>query len=271
MIRGFYNAAAGMIAQQRKQELLSNNIANANTPGFKADAASLRSFPNMLLQQMNSTGFGPSRAGQTVGMLSTGVYLQETIPDFKQGDIKETGVKTDLALLQGNVPVDAATGKPGALFFVVNVNGEERLTRNGHFTVDADGRLTTADGHTVLNTAGSPITVRSQNFTVTREGRVLENGRDAGQIDIAFVDNPNRLVKEGNGLFRSEDAVVTAAGNANISYSLSQGFVERSTVDVEQTMADMMNAYRTFEANQRVLQSYDRSMEKMVNEVGRIG
>ncbi|MFC0187024.1 flagellar hook-basal body protein [Fictibacillus aquaticus] len=271
MIRGFYNAAAGMLAQQRKQELLSNNIANANTPGFKADSASLRAFPNMLLQQMNNTTFGSGRAGQTVGTLSTGVYLQETIPDFRQGDIRETGIKTDFALLQGTVPVNEETGKAGALFFVVNVNGEDRLTRNGHFTVDADGRLTTADGHTVLNTEGDPITVSGQNFSVTRDGRVLDNGRDAGQINVAFVENPDRLAKEGNGLFRAEGPITSAIGNGNISYGMQQGFLERSTVDVEQNMADMMNAYRSFEANQRVLQSYDRSLEKTVNEVGRIG
>ncbi|WP_144696989.1 flagellar hook-basal body protein [Fictibacillus phosphorivorans] len=276
MLRGFYNAAAGMLAQQRKQEILTNNMANANTPGYKADNASLRTFPTMLLQHMGETENGkklPNNYPIGPAALSTGVYVQETTPNFLQGDMRETGIKTDMALLQGQVPVDPETGKPGGLFFRLNVNGEERFTRNGHFSVDAEGSLVTPEGYYVLGTDGNPITVRSDNFTVNKDGMVLDNGAVAGQIDVAYITNPNDLVKEGTGLFRLDGNgnAPSALGNPNITYNVQQGFVERSNVNTEQTMTEMLTAYRAFEANQKVLQAYDRTMEKASNEIGRIG
>ncbi|MBD7965030.1 flagellar hook-basal body protein [Fictibacillus norfolkensis] len=277
MLRGFYNAAAGMLAQQRKQEILTNNMANANTPGYKADNASLRTFPTMLLQHMGETEMNgkklPNNYPIGPGALSTGVYVQETTPNFLQGDMRETGIKTDMALLQGQVPLDPETGKPGGLFFRLNVNGEERYTRNGHFSVDAEGSLVTPEGYYVLGTDGNPITVRSDNFTVNKDGSVIDNGTVAGQIDVAYITNPNNLVKEGTGLFRLDGNgnAPSALGNPNVTYNVQQGFVERSNVNTEQTMTEMLTAYRAFEANQKVLQAYDRTMEKASNEIGRIG
>jgi flagellar basal-body rod protein FlgF len=273
VLRGFYNAAAGMLAQQRKQEILTNNMANANTPGYKADNVSLRTFPTMLLQHMGQTEINGNKIpnNHPVGILSTGVYVQETTPNFMQGDLRETGIKTDVALLQGQVPADPETGLPGGLFFRLNVNGQERFTRNGHFSVDADGSLVTPEGHYVLGTDGERITVTSDNFTVNKDGQVIDNGAVAGQIDVAYVANPNNLVKEGTGLFRLDGEAASAIGNPAITYNLQQGFVERSNVNTEQTMTEMLTAYRAFEANQKVLQAYDRTMEKAANEIGRIG
>ncbi|MCT8140135.1 flagellar hook-basal body protein [Anaerobacillus sp. CMMVII] len=274
MIRGFYTSAAGMIAQQRRQEMLTNNLANADTPGYRADDASLRAFPNLLIQAM---GVDNRPQGKTthVGELSTGVYLQERTLNFRQGDLHETGNRTDIALLQGVVPLNEETGRPGALLFSVeNQTGEVRYTRNGNFTVDGQGYLTTSEGFYVLDPSGNRLNVGNDDFKLTQEGFLVnENGTNFAQINVAFVANPNQLVKEGNGLLRYEggQAVLSANGNANISYQLNQGFIERANVDTAQTMTDMMTAFRAFEANQRVLQAYDRSMEKAVNEIGRIG
>lgn len=274
MIRGFYTSAAGMIAQQRRQEMLTNNLANANTPGYRADDASLRAFPNMLIHAMGVDN-RPLGKSHRVGELSTGVYLQEQTPNFRQGDVHETGNSTDLALLQGVVPVNEESGHPGALFFTIeNQAGEIRYTRNGNFTIDGQGFLTTSEGYYVLTDQGGRINVGNEDFQISREG-IISNGAGAnlGQINVAFVQDPNQLVKEGNGLLRYEggQAVTSAIGNGNIAYQLQQGFIERSNVDTAQTMTDMMTAYRAFEANQKVLQAYDRSMERAVNEIGRIG
>ncbi|OIJ11720.1 flagellar biosynthesis protein FlgC [Anaerobacillus alkalilacustris] len=273
MIRGFYTSAAGMIAQQRRQEMLTNNLANANTPGFKADDASLRSFPNMLVKAMGGDN-RPLGNSHHVGELSTGVYLQEKTLNFRQGDIHETNNSTDIALFQGVVPVNEETGRPGALFFTVeNNNGDTRYTRNGSFTVDGQGFLTTGEGFYVLDNNGDRIQVANEDFRVSREGIIFNDVGEITQLNVAFVENPNLLVKEGNGLLRyeGEEPVGTAVGNGAITYQLQQGFIERSNVDATQTMTDMMTAFRAFEANQRVLQAYDRSMEKAANEIGRIG
>jgi flagellar basal-body rod protein FlgG len=268
MLRGMYGAAAGMIAQQQRQEMLTNNLANANTPGFKAEQASLRSFPNMLIKAMNENGVS------IIGELATGVYLQERMPNFRQGDLMETGNNTDIALLQGVMPA-TESGRPGALFYTVqNENGELRYSRNSNFTIDGAEFLTSSTGQYILNTNGERIEVANGEFRVTEQGLVInEAGQQIAQINVVYAEDPMLLVKEGDGLLRFEGDgdLPTVVGNNEITYQLQQGFLERSNVDASQMMTEMMNAYRSFEANQRILQAYDQSMEKAVNEIGRIG
>ncbi|MGO4890228.1 flagellar hook-basal body protein [Anaerobacillus sp. MEB173] len=271
MLRGLYTSAAGMISQQRRQEMLTNNLANANTPGFKADQTTLRSFPNMLINEMSNAKKLPG--SNPIGSLSTGVYMQEAIPKFLQGDMQETGNRTDIALLQGLVPINDE-GQQGMLLYAIQAeNGETRYTRNGNFTIDGQGMLVTNDGHYVLGQNGQRIAVGSEDFSVNELGLITTAQGVAGQLNVVFAEDPTNLVKEGSGLFRLEggQALPTAIGNPNITYQLKQGFIERSNVDLNDTMTDMMTAFRAFEANQKVLQAYDRSLEKAVNEVGRIG
>ncbi|MCC3356188.1 flagellar hook-basal body protein [Bacillus sp. REN16] len=278
MLRGFYSAAAGMLAQQRRTEMLTNNIANANTPGYKVDQGSLRAFPEMLMQRLEGVqspakNGGNLRTASSIGGLNTGVYMQEMIPLFKQGDLRETGLLTDVALVNGNLPINAETNKPGSLFFTVqNTNGDVRYTRNGNFTVDPAGFLTTNEGFYVLNENGNRIALENDQFDVSADGSILVNGQAQSRLGIAFSEDPLNLIKEGNGLYRSNDGadLPNAAANPEVSYSLKQGFLEGSNVDVTQAMTEMMTAYRTFEANQKVLQAYDKSMDKAVNEIGRL-
>lgn len=267
MLRGFYTAASGMIAQQRRQEALSNNIANVNTPGYKADQPTLRAFPEMLMKQMGSTEL-PTEQGfnvpgnKTIGTLNTGVYVQELIPKFVQGDVRETGISTDFALLNGALPDEA-----GGLFFTVqNAAGEQRYTRNGNFTVDGQGFLVTNQGYYVLNQAGNPIQTNGQDFTVTQDGNIQVDGQNI-PLGISYTADATQMAKEGNGLFNGEAGAVPAG----TTFTVKQGFLEKSNVDSLQAMTQMMEAYRSFETNQRVLKAYDESMSKAVNQVGRLG
>ncbi|OLO42310.1 flagellar biosynthesis protein FlgC [Alkalihalophilus pseudofirmus] len=273
MLRGIYGSAAAMIAQQQRQEMLTNNLANVNTPGFKADQASLRSFPNMLIQAMDTSNLKPGTS-HYVGSLATGSYLQERTPNFLQGDLQQTDNNTDLALLQGTVPVNE-DGRQGALFFTTqNGDSEVRYTRNGNLAVNGQGFLVNSQGFYMLNTAGQPIQVGNEGFRVDREGFVFtDDDVPVGQMQVVLAEDPMLLVKEGDGLLRLTEggALPTAIGNGQVTYQIQQGFIERSNVDSSQTMTEMMSAYRSFEANQKVLQAYDRSLEKAVNEVGRIG
>lgn len=268
MLRGLYTAASGMLTQQRQQEALSNNIANANTPGYKADQTTIRAFPELLLQQTGSSNIPTTQGGvnfplnQTIGSINTGVYVQETVPNFSQGDVVETGLLTDVAIIQGQVP-----DENGFLFFAVqNEAGEERLTRNGNFTVDGEGSLVTNQGYYVLDADGNPIQTNGLDYTITPEGFVQADG-GAVPLGIRYVPESNELVKEGNDLFAGESEDIP--GEA--TFSLQQGALEQSNVNTMQTMADMMNAYRLFETNQRVLRAYDESLGKSVSEIGRLG
>src|SRR3954449_1922827 len=104
MLRGFYTAASGMLTQQRKTEMLANNMANVNTPGFKADQSAVRAFPEMLLQRMEPGSGMAAPVSRTIGSLNTGVYMQEAMPKFRQGDLKETELNTDIAILDVGLP-----------------------------------------------------------------------------------------------------------------------------------------------------------------------
>ncbi|MCV9886665.1 flagellar hook-basal body protein [Metabacillus halosaccharovorans] len=279
MLRGLYTATAGMLTQQRRTEMLSNNMANANTAGYKADQSTIRAFPEMLLQRMENktlpTGNGINVPGmQTIGSLNTGSYVQEIKSPFLQGGLKETGLVTDVALVEENVPLNPETNVKGSLFFVVqNQAGEERYTRNGHFTLDNNGLLF-SDGNPVLSTTGQPISIQSGEFNVTENGDVYVSGdpEPVAQIDVRFAADVRNLVKDGNGIYRTSDgqALPTAINNGDIQYNLKQKSLENSTVDIGRTYTDMMTAYRSFEANQKVLQAYDKSMEKAANEIGRL-
>ncbi|MFB6466205.1 flagellar hook-basal body protein [Cytobacillus sp. Hz8] len=278
MFRGFYTVASGMLAQQRKTEMLSNNMAGANTPGFKADQASLRAFPAMLLNRIDQKTI-PTESGlnlpvnNRVGALNTGVYMQEAIPKFIQGDPRETGLNTDLALIDINMPVNRENGQKGSVFFTVEgADGKPHYTRNGNFTLDGLGFLTTASGQYVLDDQGNRIQLSSENFKVNDTGLVTDETGARARIGIGYSDNPLELIKEGDGLYRTEDgtALNSAYNTEGIQFKTQQGFLEDSNVDINQTMTDMLSSYRAFEANQKVLQAYDRSMEKAANEIGKL-
>lgn len=278
MFKGFYTVATGMVAQQRKTEILTNNMANANTPGFKADQSTIRSFPDMLMSAVSSTtvptenGFALKQL-KTVGELNAGVYLQETLADHMQGSIYSTGLSTDIALIDGNLPVDEASGNTGAIFFRLE-NGEgESYTRNGNFTLDGQGNLVNPSGHYVLADTGERIELTSDNFQITQEGAVMdENGQQVAMLGISFSANPDVLVKRDNGLYNTIDNenLPSAYGQAGLTFTMQQSYLEGSNVDASRSMTELMTAYRAFEANQKVLTAYDRSMEKAVTEIGRV-
>lgn len=284
MFRGLYTATSGMLAHNRKQQILTNNLANANTPGFKQDQTVLRAFPDQLIHAMES-GKLSSNGGRLpgsstpIGQLNTGVYSQEGIPSFSQGLLKETGNSTDLSLMDELLPENPQTQQKGSLVFAAESDsGQIRYTKNGQFSVGEDGLLKTSDGNNVLNQNMEPIRVDSANFTVAENGQVtLQSGNAAGGLWIGYTENPEQFVKEGHGLLRWEGTPQTALRSIedvpllnNTNSFVKQGFLEQSNVDLTQTMTEMMATYRGFETNQKVLQAYDRSMEKAANEIGRV-
>jgi flagellar basal-body rod protein FlgF len=275
MFRGLYTATSGMMAHNRQQQILTNNLANANTPGFKQDQTVMRAFPAQLIKAMEKGNTGQP----SIGTLNTGVYTQEGIPSFTQGALKQTGNTTDFSLLSESLPIDPATQQKGTLLFAVRQdNNEIRYTQNGQFTVDQGGFLTTAEGRNVLNQNLQPIKVDSKEFTVQDNGQVvLQDGTATNRLWLGYTAEPQQLVKEGQGLLRwggnpqgTPQSVEQVGLLNNAGPLVKQGFVEQSNVDLTQTMTEMMNTYRGFEANQKVIQAYDRSMEKTVNEIGRI-
>lgn len=296
MLRGLYTAASGMMAQQRVHDTVTNNIANLNTPGYKQVNAVERSFPEMLVSLM---GADHKPTGK-LGRLSTGVFAEESLPQFMQGDVIETKSATDFALVADLQANDPATGKPiafdangravlpngdvvykpQAFFTVQNAAGETRYTRDGKFTVNADGELLSSTGAKVLGTDNKPIklTAPITSLHVNDQGKWFDSTtglevRGISPVQITRIENPNLLLREGDGNFKftnTADEVNASPMTAADAFQIRQGYVERSNVDATQAAIDMMAAARAYEANQKIIQYYDRSLEKAVNEVGRI-
>lgn len=271
MFKGFYTAASGMLTQQRKTEMLTNNVANSNTPGFKADRSSIRTFPELLQKSVEKSLSGATKKTE-IGSLATGVYMQEAIPNFVQGDMKDTGLKTDIALIDINVPGNEEN-KNGSIFFnVQNAEGDIHYTRNGNFTLDGQGFLTTSNGYNVLDENNNAIQLSNENFTVSDDGVITGSDGETFRLGISYTDNPQGLIKEGNGLYQQAEgeALDNAYTAAGVNFQINQGYLETSNVDASKSMTEMMTAYRSFEANQKILQAYDQSMEKAANEIGKV-
>ncbi len=286
MIRGLYSAASGMFSLERKQEALANNLANAQTPGYKKDDTVLRSFPNMLLQRVrdfnqygNISNDGIPQQNMPIGALSNGVYAQERIPSFAQGTLVETNQPLDVAIEDQNIPLQNINGrvvKPAAFFAVELPDGSTGYTRNGKWDLDANGNLVTSDGYRVVGADHRPIQITDSiskgDLEINSEGWIMAKGtQSVGQIAMVVVQNPNDLRRIGGNTFKSDNplAFIQDAGGNNPGIALHQGFIEQSNVDPGQTMADMMATVRGYEANQKVINAYDQSLQQL-NSVGKI-
>jgi flagellar basal-body rod protein FlgF len=292
MLRGLDSAASGMFALERRQEALANNLANSQTPGFKKDDTTLRAFPKLVLERIrdfNQNGAAPipgmpTLPGQAmVGELYNGVYEQESIPNFEQGTLVQTDNPLDLAIEDQGIPAQTVNGrqvKPEALFAVQLPDGTVGYTRNGKFDLDAQGNMVTAEGYRLLGANQQPVTITGSidkaDLSIDADGRMIAFPNDpaktriAGQIGIAVAQNPGDLRRGGGNVYLSTNPLPIQPVNGNSSgITLHQGFIEQSNVAPGQTMTDMMNTVRGYEANQKVIGTYDTSLQQLFS-VGKI-
>jgi flagellar basal-body rod protein FlgF len=227
MDRGLYIAASGMLAEQIRQDQIANDLANASTPGYKADRTSQRTFNDLLLRS--------SVTGATVGPQSTAVQVDKIVTDFSSQPVKDTGEPLDFAIV-------------GDGFFAVQTPQGTRYTRNGQFELDAQGRLTTAAGNPVLDASGRTIT--ATNGTV-----------DPRRLGVVALNNP---VKQGDSLVNGAPAGAAAG-------TVRGGALEASGANAAQSMVDMIDSMRAFEAGQKVIQAIDDTLGKAAQQVGSTG
>lgn len=291
MLRGLYTAAAGMVTQQRRHDTATQNIANLKTTGYKQVDSVSHAFPDVLISAMSNGTIKP------VGHLNTGVFAEQSISQYLQGDIIESGKTTDFALSTDLQVADPTTGKniafdgsgkyvspegeviyrPQAFFTVQDNDGNNLYTRNGSFTVSPTGELLSAGGFKVLGSNGRPLvlTGSQDNLTVDEQGNLIDpqTGRPSGtKIGISVITKPQELIRDGNGVFHADDVQAADIRYANGTDNLQvrQRYLESSNVDVTQVTVDLNAAYRAYEANQKVIQFYDSTLQKAVTEVGRV-
>lgn len=256
MIRGLYTSGWSMLAIQKKMDIVSNNIANVNTAGFKKDTMVFESFPDLLTKRINDTASNLNPSG-IIGGMRLGSDVGEVYTYFNQGQLTSTGSKMDMAIRDSD----------SAFFSVLvpdaNGNQKEYYTRDGSFIISAGNKLTTKDGYAVEGQNG-PIVLDGGDFSVETDGRITQNGQVVDKLLIKQFSDTKTLRKFGDNLLESTEGTQTA----DFTGTVQQGFLEQSNVNVVREMVDMITVMRSYEANQKVLQAQDSTLDKAVNEVG---
>ena len=255
MIRGLYTAISGLITQEAKMDVITNNMSNVNTVGFKGDELKIKKFEDVLLQSYDRIN-GKQTQKTTIGSISLGSRIDETTTSFEQGAMQDTGKKTDFAL-------------DGSGFFtVLKDNGtstQKYYTRDGHFNVNSKGNLVTYTGDSVLDSSGNTINVGSNKFSSDENGNItIVNSGNSVKLGVVDFNTTKNLIKSGDNLYTTNE--ITKASSAVVR----QNSLEKSNVNVIGQMIEMMNTMRTFETNQKIVQALDQTLGKAVNEVGTV-
>jgi len=256
MIRGLYTSGWSMRALNKKMDVISNNLANVNTAGFKKDTVVFEAFPEVLTRRIKDMRSNSNPSGR-LGTMELGSDIGEVFTYYMQGHLDKTDNIFDMAIKNSD-----------NAFFTVEVpdadgNITQCYTRDGQFTIDSDGRLVTKEGYVVAGNEGS-IFLDNGEFTVEEDGIVIQDGMVAGRLLIKEFEDPQELRKYGHNLA----IAAVQAEEREFSGVVVQGFTEQSNVNIIQEMVDMITVMRSYEANQKVLQAQDGTLEKAVNEVG---
>lgn len=266
MVKGLYTAHTGMVNEQNRLDVLSNNLANAGTTAYKKEGTTSRAFADELAIKIKDTSdYGIPKG---LGTINLGVKIGETYTDYTQGGFRVTDKKTDLALDGEGFFVISFTDKAG--------NTSAKLTRDGAFTLTRDGYLVTKDGDYVLNQNGAqnmnPGTGNyvqinpNLDFTVMSDGTIIQNNQVVGRIGVVDVADYNYIAKYGENMYDIVAGGQVEASDANVE----QGVLEVSNVNVVSEMVEMITITRAYEANQKIIQTIDTTLEKAVNSVGKV-
>ena len=259
MFRSLYTSVSSLIAMENKQNVITNNMANANTNGFKSDNMITKSFDEVLLTTREETLSGSS-VRKDLGTISLGVDIDEISTKFTQGLLKETSKTTDFAI-------------DGRGFFVVErgtATGTENVyTRDGNFRIGMDGTLMTTTGDRVLGTnlttgQVEPIFVGDNKFVLDTNNVIQVEGFANYEMLTADFQDYNSLTKVGDNYYTGENPMT------NTNVWINQGYIEGSNVDLTTEMVNMMTTMREFETNQKMVQIIDDTMSKAATEIGRI-
>jgi flagellar basal-body rod protein FlgG len=258
MLRGLYTAWTGMVNEQKRLDVVSNNMANSDSIGYKDERVSSQAFNQVLAIKIRDGS--AAYHNESIGKMSLGVKVGEVYTDYSQGSVRETGGTYDLAL-------------SGNGFFTVNVtdkSGEThtRYTRNGQFHLTKDGLLVDADGNAVQGQGGDiNIDPSAKSVTISADGTITADGKVIDTLKIVDFEDYDYLEKYGDTMYEPVDGATTKDAAAEVL----QGYTEQSNVNVVKEMVDMITITRAYEANQKLIKSYDSMLDSAVNQVGKLG
>lgn len=276
-MRELWVPLSGAIAQQRNVETIANNVANANTPGFKKEQVVFKEYlaaieKNDAAVDLPQKEWKPEDFYRSYNAEDAFVKVDGAYTLHEQGQLSPTGNAFDNAL-----------NGPG-FFEVLTPNGV-RFTRKGNLSINNDGKLVTDQGFLLLSKSPPPsadasgkiiltappesraITVGNNKFSITLEGEVFSGANKAADLSLIEFNDVHALKKEGNSLFINPDQKNVKIGE--LKTSVHQGFVEQSNVNAVSEMSALINANRNFESIQRVIKTYDTMSGKAVNEISK--
>jgi len=248
MSNAVYQATAGAVIQQYRLDILSNNLANVNTVGFKEDRAH---FELLETEAMNPPGSDadvlPSLGPVLSGDPSLAYYI-----NFSQGPLRHTGNPLDLAI-------------EGDGFFNIQTPDGVHYSRKGSFVLGENGMLVTPEGYPVLGQNGS-IQLEGGTITISGDGSIQVDGSTVDTLSVTNFSDSQNLEKSGESLFIALDN--GASGTPAENFKMKQGYVELANVDPVRGMVEMIEALRVFEAYQKMLETLDTVDSQAVGDVG---
>jgi len=247
---GLYLSAMGVLANSQRQDVIANNLANAETVGFKKDLA--------LFKEQRTEAQLRGRAHQSNDLLEPlggGLVPSGTTLDLSQGPIENTSNPLDVAIV-------------GDGYFAVR-NGENlMLTRAGRFQVDRNGVLATDAGHPVLSEKMTSITISPGAVNIGKDGIITQNGQTVGRLGVFSVSDPKLLAKRGANLMSYPDIERSLKAS---DAQLRNEALEQANCEPTTELAALMDAQRQLEANANMIRYQDQMLSRLVNDVAKIG
>ncbi len=251
MLRGLYTSYTGMLNEQYRMDIMSNSLANVNTVGFKKEGSTSQAYADVMAVKIKDWTETPNTP-KKLGNMSLGVKIGETYTDFSQGSFRTTENTYDLAI----------GGKGFFNIEFTNKAGETstKYTRDGGFTITKDGYLVTKDGDYVLGENGRIQLSTTAGATVfDRDGNMYQDDRLVASLKITDFEDTNYLTHYGETMW---DAMEGAVEKEPENTEIFQGFLEMSNASVVKEMVNMITISRQYESNQKMLTTFDETLEK---------
>ena len=284
MLKGLYTAYTGMINEQHRMDVMTNNLANADTNGYKKEGATSQAFDNVLaykIKDLSEAGNLPKLISRTkaidenevnneanpdylqnrvrkVGM-NLGVKVGENYVDYSEGPIKETGNTFDLAISDRGFFAIEYTNKAGETSI--------KYTRDGNFTMNLQGYLMTQDGDYVLDEDGRRIRMDTAlDVSIDRNGTITQDGGYVATIGLTDFEDYDYLERFGENFFEP----IEGATEIETESQIYSGYLELSNISMVTEMVNMIAIQRHYESNQRVITTMDETLDIAVNQLGKL-
>lgn len=257
MVKGLYTAYTAMVNEQNRMDVLTNNLANVDTNGFKKEGATSQAFNDVLAYKIKDTSEA-YRLAKGIGVANLGVKVGENYTDYSQGSFKVTGNTFDCAIAGEGFYTIQFTNKAGETSL--------KYTRDGAFTLNKEGYLVTKDGDYVMGEGGRIKLDPTQDTTIDAMGRITQNGMILGTIKITDFEDYNYLEHYGENYYQP----VAGATQKEPDVLIRSGYIETSNVQVVQEMVEMIATSRQYESNQKLIQTFDSTLQIAANQLGKV-